>query len=328
MTFNTGLQCLENKTVDNFTTITGLKIRRTIHGPLRYVLDKATKGRIILESYPDLEKDRPYIFASTHYHPEDIISNLATLDRNAYALIGTTDQLEHNPQMYAAWLNGIVYVDRQNKESRSESLKKMQFLIENGTSTLLYVEGGWNNTENLLCQKIFSGAYKLSLNTKECVVPISNFLEPMTNEIFIRYGHPLELYKYTEKEAIGVLRDELATMMFEQIFNHSIPLIRSELSGDIHLEFMEERRKMYLQNKWTRDVWDEELTVYKPKDIVLAEDVRKTLDIAIDNLLGKLRSGITSDSIIKAKILIPTYVRRQEDEKYNFNKYMHENWNK
>lgn len=329
MTFNTGLKRYEYMTVDNFTTITGLKIRRMINPTLRYVLEKATKAKITVESYPELEKKEPYIFASTHYHPEDIISNLATIGRHAYVVLGTTNQLEHNPLMYAAWLNGFIYVNRLDKASRIEAVKKMVFLLENETSVLIYVEGGWNNSENLLCQKVFAGPYNASLKTGKKVVPVSNFLEPISNQIFIRYGEPLDLYKYSKEEAAKILRDAWATMMFEQIRNYSVPLSRSELTGDLHYQFMEERKNMYLQNKWTKDVWEEELTVYKPKDIILSEDVRKTFDKATDSLLEELRCGnITSDSKVKTKMLIPNYVRRLEDERYDFKKYMHENWNK
>ena len=44
-----------------------------------------------------LEKDTPYIFASSHGFVEDIQALIATLDRNAYILTGAIDQLENHP---------------------------------------------------------------------------------------------------------------------------------------------------------------------------------------------------------------------------------------
>lgn len=312
---NIGLKQIEKKTEDNFMSITGLKIRKKLNKPLKYVLKKATKAKIVLESYPDLEKNKPYIFASTHYHSEDIISNLAILDRNSYALIGTTDQLEHNPQMYAAWLNGIVYVDRLNNESRKESLKKMKKLLENNTSVLIFPEGGWNNTENLLCQKLFAGPYILSNELNVPVVPISNFLEQVSNTIYINVGNPLDLSNKDKKESLILLRDTISTMMFNQIKKYSVPIKRNELDDNLHYDFMEERKKEYLKVKWTKDVWDEELTVYKDKEITYSEDVRKSFD----------NVKITKDN---ANIFAPILVRRLEDENYNFKKFMKNNWNK
>ena len=97
-------------------------------------------------------------------------------------------------------MNGIVYVDRRNQNSRKESLKIMKWLLEQGVSVLIYPAGGWNNTENLLEQHIFSGAYKLSVETGIEVVPLSNFLVPETNTIHVSFGKPLHLINIAKKK--------------------------------------------------------------------------------------------------------------------------------
>ena len=162
---NTGLKYLENKKLEDYSR-KELIPRKVVRAPLKGVLKVATKGKMIIDEGRSpkevLEKKKPYIFVSTHYHSEDIITNLRALDRQTYALIGTTYQLEHNLKMYGAWMNGIVYVDRRNQNSRKESLKIMKWLLEQGVSVLIYPAGGWNNTENLLEQHIFSGAYEFS----------------------------------------------------------------------------------------------------------------------------------------------------------------------
>lgn len=294
---NIGLIKLKKATVKTFTTNTGLKIRKYINKPLKYILVKSTKAKIVVETYPKLEKDEAYIFASTHYHTKDIISNLAILDRNSYALMGTTDQIEHNPLMYGAWLNGFIYVNRLDKKSRKDSIPKMERVLNAGNSILMWPEGGLNNTENLLCQKLFGGPYYLAKRTGKKVVPISNFLEPNTNTIYIRVGAPLDLTKYEKEEALDILRDAMATMMFDQIKYHSIPIKRAELPSDHHLAHMENRREEYLKEKWTRDVWDEELTTYKDEETKKYEEVMSK-------------------------------VRVRKDDRYDFKKYMKENWNK
>lgn len=310
---NIGLEKYKNANVENFTSDFGIIIRRKMQKMFKLVLQSATKRKIILENYPTLEKNKPYIFASTHSFDEDIISALATLDRNAYVLIGTTDQLEHNPTMYAAWANGMIYVDRLNDESRKSSVKKMMRIINSGTSILIFPEGGWNNTENLLVQKLFAGPYILSKMTNTEVVPISTFNECNSNEIHIRYGDPINLSNFEKKEALKILRDAMATMMYNQIEKYSTPIIRNNLDSNARLEFMKQRRDEYLRVKWTRDVWDEELTVYK--DVLSSEDVRKTLD----------NVKITKEN---AYIFAPILCKRLEDKKYDFKAYMHENWNK
>lgn len=307
---NIGLVKLKEATVETFTTNTGLKIRKYIHRLLRYILIDSTKGEIVLETYPKLEEDEAYIFASTHYHCEDIISNLAILDRNAYALMGTTDQIDHNILMYGAWLNGFIYVDRWDNESRKSAIPKMERVLNAGNSVLIWPEGSLNNTENLLIQKLFGGPYYLAKSTGKKVVPISNYLQPETNTIYIRVGQPLDLSKYDKEEALDILRDAMASMMFEQIKEHSVPIERSKLTGDHHMEHLETRRQEYLKNKWTSvDKILEELVVYKDKNITTYEEILRSLE----------NVEVTKEN---AYVIAGLQQEIQNLDKYNFKKYV------
>ena len=307
---NIGLVKLKNANVETFTTNTGLKIRKYINKPLRYILEKSTKGKIVVEAYPKLKKDEAYIFSSTHFHCEDIISNLAVLDRNAYALMGTTDQIEHNPLMYGAWLNGFIYVDRWNSESRKSAIPKMERVLNAGNSVLIWPEGSLNNTENLLIQKLFGGPYYLAKSTGKKVVPISNYLQPETNTIYIRVGEPLDLTKYEKEEALDILRDAMASMMFEQIKEHSVPIKRAALTGDHHLAHMEDRRQEYLKNKWTGvEKLIDELVVYKDKNIITYEEILRSLEDV----------EVTKDN---AKAMVSFQEEIKNIDKYNFKRYV------
>lgn len=307
---NIGLIKLKDATVKTFTTNTGLKIRKYINKPLKYILEKSTKCKIVVETYPKLEENEAYIFASTHYHCEDIISNLAVLDRNAYALMGTTDQIEHNPLMYGAWLNGFIYVDRWNKESRASAVPKMERVLKAGNSVLIWPEGSLNNSENLLIQKLFGGPYYLAKSTGKKVVPISNYLQPETNTIHIRVGEPLDLSKYEKDKALDILRDAMASMMFEEIKEHSIPIERSKLIGDHHMEHLETRRQEYLKNKWTGvDKIIDELVVYKNKNTITYEDILRSLE----------KVEVTKEN---ARVIAPLQEEIQNIDKYNFKRYV------
>lgn len=312
---NIGLGRVKTSNVENFTTDFGIRFRKIINKPLKKILNIATKRDVIIESYPKLEKDKSYIFASTHSFDEDIIAALGTIDRSVYVLIGTTDQIDHNPTMYAAWVNGMIYVDRLDPKSRKESVKKMKRILNSGSSILMFPEGGWNNTENLLVQKLFSGPYILSKDTECEVVPVSTFNEANNDKIYIRVGNPLELSKMDKKSALVFLRNELGTMMYQQIEKYSTHIERSKLPNDARKRFMEERKNEYLRVKWSKDVWNEELTVYKDKDIQTAEDIMQALDAV----------KITTKN---AGILAPILVKRMEDKEYNFKDFMHKNWNK
>ena len=64
--FNTGLKRFENKDIDTFTTDIGMKIRKVIYIPLKRLLKRFIKRKVIIEQYPQLDKGKVYIFAVSH----------------------------------------------------------------------------------------------------------------------------------------------------------------------------------------------------------------------------------------------------------------------
>ena len=307
-----GLKNLKVSTANNFTSPMKMKLRKVINKPLRKVLRTFDGKKVLIEGRELLDKNEQYIFSSSHYFTEDIQIAIGSLDRNAWALIGTTNQLEHNPKIYAVWLNGMIYVDRLDENSRKESVLKMEYILNHGGNILIFPEGGWNNTENLLINPLFAGPYKVSVATGKKVVPLVVY-NGEENRVYVKFGEPIPLYNYEKEEALTILRDSMGSLMYELIEKYSKPLCRGSLEGDFHLQFMEDRKNEYLKNKWTEDSWDEELTVYKSKDITTPQEVRASLDGVV----------ITKDN---AAIFAPTLVKRLKDQKYDFKSYMHKNW--
>lgn len=277
---STGLKRLEVVSPEKFASPLSLKLRRFFDPLLRKVILASTGRKIILEQYPSLEKNESYVFCSTHYFTEDIQVGLGILDRNAWGLIGTTDQLEHNFAMYGGWLHGIVYVDRKKNESRKDSVKKMEYLLNHGSSVWVCPEGGWNNSENLLVQQLFASPYILYESTGKKSVPMAIYNDEDTGNIYVRVGDPIDFSGLTKEEALTLLRNEMAKLMLELMLSHQPnPVSRADLIGDQHLRFRESRRKEYMRTPWTRDVWDEELTVYHgrstPEQIVRDLEFKK-----------------------------------------------------
>ena len=97
---NYGIMKFQYSNVDNFTSNVGMNIRKKINPLLRKILKLAVKGCLIIDNYPKLEENEPYIFVSLHNFVEDTIANLSTIDRDAYLLFGTTDQLQINPEIF------------------------------------------------------------------------------------------------------------------------------------------------------------------------------------------------------------------------------------
>lgn len=310
---------LNNKNIDNFTSNFGLMMRRNFHSIIsflfRLVIRFYYKKKIIVEHKPKLEKKKSYIYALNHSFYLDGSSVIATADKNCYSLFGATEQLYYDVCTFFIWFSGLIYVDRTNKQSRKDSLPKMSRVLKAGNSVLIFPEGRWNDSENLLCQKLFPGVYNLSVENQVEVIPVSVFKETESEYIYVNFDNPIKLYEYEKDKALELLRDNLATMYYNQIEKYATPYKREEVNGDIHYNYMDDRMYEYSKAKWRSDYcWDEELFRFKGKDIEL-EDVWQDID----------KVKITSKNIhIFKDVIKELYIRK----KYNFTDYMNKNYRK
>ncbi|MBQ6284822.1 MAG: 1-acyl-sn-glycerol-3-phosphate acyltransferase [Bacilli bacterium] len=340
---NIGLIKSKNLNCDEFTTERGIKIRRIVHPLMKRIIKSKTGKETILLSYPTLEDGKNYIFAAGHSFPGDIANDLAVVDRSTYTLIGTTDQVDHNPEMYFLWLNGMIYVNKLSKESRKEAYKKMVKVLQNNSSVLLFPEGVLNNTENQNCVPLYPGVYHLSQETNVPVVPIVANYDHNNNAVLIAASDPIDFNGYEKKEALIKLRDEIASLRFnlsrvslsdarslngivldpeEFLFlsdNLNIQCKREDLVGDLHQKHMEERKKIYSEVTWhSSECWDEEIMSYHEKGVDNSSEVYSFLD--------KIDYNEKNGDVIR--ILAPLLVDREEQKKYDIKLYMKQNWNK
>lgn len=306
----------ETATADNFTSDLGLKFRRLNHKPFRYlnklIHKKLLKYDIFIDRKVKLEKNKSYIFASSHYFDYDVLSIIASVDRNCYVLSGG---LRTIPKFFliSAWINGGIYVNRLSKEHRKDSMRKMSRVLKAGNSILIYPEGVLNNSENVLCLPLFSGVYNLSLENEVEVVPVAVHRNVENKSVHVTYGVPLKLYDYEKEVGLQFLRDNITTLLYEQVEKYSTPLKRNELKGDIHFAYMNERMKEYTGASWKDNpVWESELVEYKP-GIIDLEDVWKDID--------KVNINIKNANIF-GEILVELEKRK----KYNFKNYIIKNY--
>lgn len=298
---------------DHFASKAGIKIRRIIHPAVHLIIRAASDRPIEVIEYPNLVKGERYIFAAGHSFPGEIASNLAVIDRNAWVLIGTTDQVDHNPQMNFAWFNGLIYVNKLDPANRKDAFRKMKRILENGSSVLMFPEGVLNNSENSLCMPLYPGVYHLAVETETKVVPIVSHAEHGDKRIRVAAGKPIDFNGKTKESALVELRNALATIRYQMI-EKSEPLKRASLSGDIHEQYLYHRRDTYLETKWVEPNWDEEIMVYKRKGVTEPEEVRAALaDV-----------NLTADNI---SILRPIFQKAEADKKYNITLFMKSNWN-
>ena len=273
------------------------------------------RKRIIIENFPKLDKGEQFIFAAGHSFPNEIAVNISKLDRHIYTLIGTTDQVKNNPAMALLWWIGMIYVNKKDPVSRHDSFLRMKKVLQNGSSVMLFPEGVLDNEENILCNRPNPGGlYHLAIETGKKVVPIVSQTYNDSKTIRFIAGEPQDFSKMTKEEAIKWWQTQITFMRFDMMSKEPI-LERASLTGDIHEQYMESRRETYMEVHWTEDVWDEEIMPCKEKGYSTPKEVRASLD----------KVELTNNNI---GILAPIIARRAEDIKYDFTKYMHENWDK
>ncbi len=274
--------------LDNFTSDKGNTIRNFINRPWRKIVALTSmKNKVIIEEEQYLNSNRPYIFVSTHYFTEDVIGLFSSLNRQAYMLMGTTDQIENNPLMIAAILFGFFHVDRMDPDDRKLCFEKQNNLIERGESFINYIAGSWENSENELQPLSFSGPYKTSVKTNALIVPVSSYLVREDKTIYMRFGTPLDLTKTPLEETNEIIRDTLATMHYKQIEKYSYPIKEVKISNmedtthdlpyNQHIAYMNQIGYEYWNQPWTKPFAKEEIGLRRKK-ITTEEEVYSFID--------------------------------------------------
>ena len=191
----------------------GVMLRKLLNPVIRIVAPITCKYKLVFVKKIKLPKGRPLIFAPTHGFKDDVVFSVASIPMNAYILFGSLPQFFHTFDGITSWLNGVVMVDRTDKESRKAAKPKMLHAISLGANLIIYPEGVWNKTENLLVQKLFPGIYDVAAETGALVVPLATVLEG--GKVYSSMGEPFDISVYERVEGLAELRDRMCTLRYE-----------------------------------------------------------------------------------------------------------------
>lgn len=319
---------LNKKDVNHFTTNTGLFLRRSLDNPFKKLCNiftnvniirvnqgqsqsneeyfntlsqaqvspssydiKPKKNNIVLERYPNLNKDEPYIFVCNHTCPEDIETVLNIIDRNAYLILGSIESLKYNPEMYLTWLNGMIPFDILDSKERKELIPKMERVLKKN-SILIFPEGSHNYSPNKLVNNLFDGPVNLSLKTGRKIVVITLIRDNENNISYIDVANPIDISKVNVSVSKGTtieeekayvkelslfLRDQMATAVYHLISRHTKPIKRNACE-DIETKIREENvEDAFSKLKWKTDVFEAEYLVKKTPEEKEYEEVIRTL---------------------------------------------------
>lgn len=187
------------------------KIRKLLHP----ILLKAMPGRRdfpieLLNSMPEVEGNK--LFAINHSCVCDAPVSCESIIEHCYILVGK-QSLELLDRIFFL-LNGVIYVDRKNKDNRKKSFDKMLKLLQSGKSIMIYPEGTWNMTPSKPMLPLNWGIIELSKQTGVPIIPL--VLEYHTDCCYAKFGKPIYIEKDMEKkEGIEQLEETMATLKWD-----------------------------------------------------------------------------------------------------------------
>lgn len=216
--YNKFLEYLLDNSPERCISKTGIMVRKTIGPVVRLVVPFTTPTKLEVVRRAKMP-DAPVIFAATHGFKEDIEDTLLTAGRSAYILIGSLTQIFRSFQGISAWAAGAVLVDRLDKGSRSASKQKLIRALNLGASVIIFPEGTWNKSPNLMMNRLFPGVWDIAEATGAAVAPVATHREG--ERVYSILGECFDITEYPRGEGMLVLRDRLSTLRWELMERYS-----------------------------------------------------------------------------------------------------------
>lgn len=198
----------------------GIAVRKVISPLVRNVIaPMSSKNKYIIERNENLPKGKPLIFAATHGIVDDVACGMSAAGRHTYVLFGSLPDFFGTLDGPALWLNGVILVNRKDKQSRRSARSKMNYALSLGADILMFPEGTWNKTESLIVQKLFPGIYDVAKQSEALVVPIAIIQED--NKVYAKVCDAFDITQYERQEGLDTLRDLMATAKYELMEKYS-----------------------------------------------------------------------------------------------------------
>lgn len=170
--------------------------------------------KVIIKQPCRLLSDKPAIYAVNHFGFADTPIMGRITPKRSYILLGK-QRLGFSDWLYFI-LNGVIFVDRKDKEDMAASKLAMTTYLNKGRSIVMFPEGTWNLTENQLMLPMKWGIIDIAKETGAQIIPIALEYDREKKKCFVCFGAPMLFSLEDNKaDAIAILRDTLATMRWD-----------------------------------------------------------------------------------------------------------------
>lgn len=188
-----------------------IKIRKIIHPLLLKILPAQRTFELkLLNKCPSVSGAK--IFAMNHSNCHDAPIAGESIKEHYFILAGK-QRLELMDKIFF-FLNGTIFVDRKNKNSKRKSVHKMTHLLRKGENILMYPEGTWNLTSSKPMLPLYWGIVDLAKSADTPIIPV--VAEYHQKCCYVKFGQPLYMGKKIDKQqGINLVSDVLATLKWE-----------------------------------------------------------------------------------------------------------------
>ena len=225
----------KNKPITDSTAVVFFK--DVIRPVLSLIASFRVPYKVIIEEPCHLLQDKPVIYAVNHFCFADTPIMGRITPKRSYIRLGK-QRLGFSDWLYFM-LNGVIFVDRKDKEDMAASKQAMAAYLNKGRSIVMFPEGTWNLTENQLMLPMKWGIIDIAKETGAQIIPTLLEYDREKKKCFVRFGAPLVVSPEDSKaDAITALRDILATMRWEF-------WIRNGTFSRADLDMDAERKKLF-----------------------------------------------------------------------------------
>lgn len=229
-----------------------------IHPVLSLIASFRVPYKVIIEQPCRSLQEEPVIYVVNHSCFADTPIMGRITPQRSYILLGK-QRLGISDWLYFI-LNGVIFVDRKDKEDTAASKLAMTAYLSKGRSIVMFPEGTWNLTDNQLMLPMKWGVIDVAKETGAQIVPTVLEYSQEQKKCFARFGEPMVMSPEDSKaEAMSALRDTMASMRWG-FWERNGLFSRAELDLDA-----EQRKLFYAVEEYPPINWEYECScIYHP----------------------------------------------------------------
>ena len=166
----------------------------------------------------------PMIFAPAHSGKFDIQVLTEVLWRYRWSLL-SGDPHDLPGTVEGCWLrlNGVIYVDRDDRLWRRRAKAEMIRHLRRGGNLMIYPEGTWNLSPKLPVLPLFRGVADIAAETRAVIVPFAQEIDDGSRTYYVKIGVPI-FPDAAPEELLEQLRSQLAELRWSMV--ESLPFCK------------------------------------------------------------------------------------------------------